>query len=116
MEIAMWKRRLSVILGLCVPFSLIVPSSAQEPPRRSPESTRSSPKDTTPYARPAVTGDMVGPPPGSDRSDALNVIRVVNTVVNNTDPNLKNIDTFNDGETTIAINRANPNELVLAAY
>ncbi len=38
------------------------------------------------------------------------------TVVNNTDPNLKNTDTFNDGETSIAINPNNHNEIVISAF
>jgi len=41
---------------------------------------------------------------------------IVDTVVNNTDPNLTNTDTFNDGETSITVNRANPNEVVVTAF
>ena len=37
-------------------------------------------------------------------------------VVNNTDPNLTNTDTFNDGETSITANPANPNEVVITAF
>jgi len=36
--------------------------------------------------------------------------------VNNTDPNLTNTDTFNDGETSITVNPANPNEIVVTAF
>jgi photosystem II stability/assembly factor-like uncharacterized protein len=41
---------------------------------------------------------------------------IVDVVVNNTNPNLKNTDTFNDGETSIAINAANPDEIVITAF
>ena len=37
-------------------------------------------------------------------------------VVSNTNPNLTNTDTANDGETTIAINPANPDEIVISAF
>jgi hypothetical protein len=40
----------------------------------------------------------------------------VDTVVSNTDPNLTNTDTFNDGETSITVNPANPNEIVITAF
>jgi len=36
--------------------------------------------------------------------------------VNNTDPNLTNTDTFNDGETSITVNPANPDEIVVTAF
>ena len=36
--------------------------------------------------------------------------------MNNTDPNLTNTDTFNDGETSITVNPANPNEVVVTAF
>ena len=41
---------------------------------------------------------------------------IVDTVVNNTDPNLTNTDTFNDGETSITVNPVNPNEIVITAF
>ena len=44
------------------------------------------------------------------------VVFIVDAVVNNTDPTLTNTDTFNDGETSIAINPANPNEIVITAF
>ena len=36
---------------------------------------------------------------------------IVDAVVNNTDPNLTNTDTFNDGETSIAVNPESPGEI-----
>src|SRR3989442_14823344 len=81
------------------------------------ESIGSQPKDRTPYSRPAIPDDTAGSRPGTGtETGAVNIIRVVDTVVNNTDPNLKNTDTFNDGETSIAINPANPNEIVISAF
>src|SRR5690242_2822283 len=61
-------------------------------------STRDAPPDTTPYWRPAVPEDYA---PKSTRPIPLipNIL-IVDTVVNNTDPNLTNTDTFNDGETS----------------
>src|SRR5262249_53697978 len=35
---------------------------------------------------------------------------------NNTDPNLKNTDTFNDGETSIAVNPRDPDQIVITAF
>lgn len=37
-------------------------------------------------------------------------------VVHNTDPNLRNTETFGDGETSIAINPLNPDEIVMTAF
>ena len=81
------------------------------------ESVRSSPKDTTPYARPAIPEDAAGAQARTGVAGApVNIVRVVDTVVNNTDPNLKTTDTFNDGETSIAINPSNPLEIVISAF
>jgi hypothetical protein len=41
---------------------------------------------------------------------------MVDVVVNNTDPNLTNTDTFNDKETSITVNPAHPNEIVVTAF
>jgi hypothetical protein len=37
-------------------------------------------------------------------------------VVNNSDPNLKNTDTFNDGEVSIAVDPLNANRIVMTAF
>ncbi len=106
----MSKFWLNVVAGLGLALSSTTLSWADE-------STRSTPKDTTPYSRPAIPGDTAGSPPGTrTETGAVSIVRVVDTVVNNTDPNLKNTDTFNDGETSIAINPANPNEIVISAF
>ena len=80
---------------------------------------RSWPKDTTPYSRPAVPEDHAPggrQPLGPATTSAVNVQRIVDAVVNNTDPTLKNSDAFNDGEISIAINPLNPDEIVMSAY
>src|SRR5437870_9418403 len=84
--------------------------------QQAKESTRSAPSDTTPYTRPALPEDSA--PRGVRAIPLLPGLSsiIVDTVVNNTDPNLTNTDTFNDGETSIAINPANPDEVVMTAF
>src|SRR5512138_237349 len=43
-------------------------------------------------------------------------VRVVDAIVNNTDPNLKTSDTFTDHESSIAINPMNPREIVVLGF
>ena len=78
------------------------------------ESTRDAPPDTTPYVRSIVPQEMGPraikpflPIPGGF---------IVDAVVSNTDPNLTNTDTFNDGETSIAVNPESPGEIVMTAF
>ncbi len=78
------------------------------------ESTRDAPPDTTPYRRPAVREDFA--PKGTRPIPLLPGVFIVDTVVNNSDPNLTNTDTFNDGETSITVNPANTNEIVVTAF
>ncbi len=40
----------------------------------------------------------------------------MDVVLNNSDPNLTNTDRFNDGETSITVNPANPDEIVITAF
>jgi len=84
--------------------------------QQAKESTRSAPPDTTPYTRPALPEDSA--PRGVRAIPLLPGLSsiIVDTVVNNTDPNLTNTDTFNDGETSIAVNPANPNGIVITAF
>lgn len=104
-------------------------------------SMRSSPHDTTPYVRAAGAEDrtagLVGAAEGSgwtkelsitpegaapsvsgssDRSERIGRLHIRDTVVSNTDPDLKTTDTFNDGETSIAINGRNRREIVITAF
>jgi hypothetical protein len=82
--------------------------------KQAEESTRDAPPDTTPYRRPAVPEDYT--PRGTRAIPLVPSIFIVDTVVNNTDPNLTNTDTFNDGETSRTVNPANPNEIVITAF
>jgi hypothetical protein len=82
--------------------------------KQAEESTRDAPPDTTPYRRSTVPADYA--PKGMRPIPLVPSIFIVDTVVNNTDPNLTNTDTFNDGETSITVNPANPNEIVVTAF
>jgi hypothetical protein len=74
---------------------------------------RSWPFDSNVYVRAAIPEDYA-----VSRRKTLQAATVFvrDTVVSNSDPTLTNTDTFNDGETTIAINPANPNEIVISAF
>ena len=70
----------------------------------------SQPPDRQSYSRPAETGDRLVSP-------ALPAGYVlVDTVVSNTDPNLKDVDAQSDSEPSLAINGANPNEIVITGF
>jgi hypothetical protein len=88
--------------------------SLKDAAKQSKESTRDAPPDTTPYWRPPVSEDYA--PKGTRPIPLVPSIFIVDTVVNNTDHNLTNTDTFNDGETSITVNPANPNEIVITAF
>ncbi len=79
---------------------------------KAQESPNSSPPDLTKYYRSVVPGDYA---PGGmkalpNRQPAglpfFPSVYVADAVVNNTDPNLKNTDTFGDSEPSLAINPA----------
>src|ERR1700694_4282517 len=60
---------------------------------------RSSPPDTTPYSRPLVPEDLtLGRTAGRAGQAGSVSFSVVDAVVDNTNPNLRFTDTFNDGE------------------
>ena len=75
----------------------------------SNNSVQSWPPDTTGYSRVALPDDQ-----GYVYDETEGIVRDV--VVSNTDPNLKNTDSFNDGETSIAIDPENPNHIVISAF
>ena len=107
----MGKLWLNIIVWLGLALYSITPSWAQ--------STRSSPKDTTPYSRPAIPADTAGPKSLAVKpliSGPVNITKVIDAVVNNTNTNLTNTDTFNDGEVSIAVNPLNPNEITMTAF
>src|SRR5215469_1924707 len=89
--VALWA-----IAALC----LAIPTNAQSFDNSDAQSVRSSPPDTTQYSRPAVPDDnapggrrALGPSPLGPSAIFPSVF-VSDVVVNNTDPNLKNTDTF----------------------
>jgi uncharacterized repeat protein (TIGR01451 family) len=96
---------------------LVTTATAQTQNKTQPqakESTRDAPPDTTPYVRLTVPGEV-----GPRAIKAFLPIPggfIVDAVVSNTDPNLTNTDTFNDGETSIAVNFESPGEIVMTAF
>src|SRR5215470_571805 len=88
-----------LVLSLKGSSPLVTTASAQgqnNAKQKAQESTRDAPPDTTPYRRPTVPGDFA--PKGTRPIPLLPGVFIVDTVVNNSDPNLTNTDTFNDGE------------------
>jgi hypothetical protein len=73
-------------------------------PAKADDDMRSSPPDTNAYSR-AVIAEDFDPLSTAGTADAARAVQfnifVVDTVVNNTDPDLKITDTFNDGEVSI---------------
>ena len=70
----------------------------------------SQPPDRQNYVRTAQAGDrLVRPALPADYA-------LVDTVVSNTDPNLRNSDTYSDSEPSLAINGANPNGIVITGF
>ena len=84
---------------------------------KADDDMRSSPPDTTPYSRPLVPEDLaLGRTAGPAGLAGRISFSVVDTVVNNTNPNLRFTDTFGDQETSIAVNPRHPNEIVITAF
>jgi hypothetical protein len=75
---------------------------------------RSSPPDTTSYSRPLISEDLIRP--STTRKVPTASFFIVDTVVNNADPNLKLTDMFGDQETSIAVNPINPEEIAITAF
>jgi hypothetical protein len=46
----------------------------------------------------------------------VNIVRTVDTIVSNTNPNLQNTDFNGNGETSIAVNPVNPAQIVISAF
>src|SRR5437870_13512493 len=125
------RRRFFYLIVLLVLGALAQGCIASSENSTGLESTRSWPPDTTPYARPAVPEDSApssnttsyarpavpeaSAPSGLGATFPLPGGFIVDVVVNNTNPTLTNTDIFNDGETSIAVNPANPAELVITA-
>ena len=82
--------------------------------QQAKESTRDAPPDLTPYVRSTVPEE--GGPRAIKPFLPIPGGFIVDAVVSNTDPNLTNTDTFNDGETSIAVNPESPGEIVMTAF
>jgi hypothetical protein len=86
---------------------------------KADDNPRSSPPDTNSYSRPVVAEDY-DPLNTAGKAEAGRVVQfdvfVVDTVVNNTDPDLKITDRFNDGEVSIAVKPQHPDQLVMTAF
>jgi hypothetical protein len=98
--------------GLLVGSSTASAATQGKNPTAKSDEDRDAPPDTTPYFRNALPEDLR---PGG-RNALTQDLFIRDVVVSNTNPNLTNTDTANDGEPTIGINPANPNEIVLTAF
>jgi hypothetical protein len=86
-------------------------------PAKADDNVRSFPPDTTSYSRPLDPEDLtLGSTAGAAGLAGRVSFSVVDAVVNNTNPNLRFTDTFNDGETSIAVNPRGRNEIVITAF
>lgn len=102
------------LVGMLVVFP--VPKTRSQQSRQTME--KDSPPDTLEYSRPAIREDLA---PGGQRAlPQLNLPTAIfptafvrDVVVSNTNPNLTNTDTANDGEPSIAINPSNTNEILV---
>ncbi len=120
----------ALLLSQVSVLSVVESAQAQEAAEKAePASMKSAPPDVTSYTRPIVNEDFAPggvaalgvDTQGEDASVTLlgggePGIFIVDVVVNNTDPNLTNTDTASDGETSIAVNPEDPNEIVIAAF
>lgn len=83
------------------------------------DSMSSTPPDANSYSRP-LTAEDLNPPTANGNSASIQTpqfdVFIVDTVVNNTDSNLKNTDTFGDEEISIAINPRYQNEITITAF
>lgn len=107
----------SIVIGVAVQTVLLSTIAIAEEP-----STRSSPRDTHVYSRPAIPEDVApnaasqGEPNASPQGWSLNV-KLIDTILKNTDPNLVNHrGPGGGGETSIAINPRNRKEIVITAF
>src|ERR1700752_268657 len=70
-------------------------------PSKADDDMRSAPPDTNSYSRPVIAEDL-DPLSTAGTADAARAVQfdvfVVDAIVNNTDPDLKITDRFNDGE------------------
>jgi hypothetical protein len=106
-----WRHRLALSAGLfAFAGMLLFGAGFAITSAKAEDDARSSPHDANKYAR-----DM-DPEDFGYVNDEQPKFFVVDTVVNNSDPNLKNTDTFGDEEVSIAVNPKNSNEIVITAF
>ena len=103
------KPLLSFLFATC----LVVPAFSQLEPSWPPDSNAYTRKaiaeDKRPAGNLAIKALQFGTPTFPD-------VFIRDTVVSNVNPSLTDTDTFRDGEPSIAINRANTNEIVITAF
>jgi hypothetical protein len=103
----------------CAACFVLVAAGGAATSARADDSMRSLPPDTNSYFRPVVAEDF-DPLNTAGKAATGSAVQfdvfVVDTVVNNTDPDLKITDAFNDGEISIAVRPQHPEQLVMTAF
>lgn len=108
---------ISIALVTLIVTSVSAQSEKSWPLDTKPYIRTLSPEDLSPKSKPAKDENSLAFDPNNvdwDK-DGRNRVFLTDVVVSNTDPNLTNTDTANDGETSIAINPNNPKEITVAA-
>ena len=115
---------LALLALMALLITVVPPASQSQDTQRLME--KDSPPDTFPYTRPAIPEDLnpgggvILRLPTRIRPNLPTAIFptpiVRDVVVDNDDPTLINTDIGNDGETTIAIDPNNTNEIVISAF
>ena len=111
----------SAFLAFLLALFVVVPVPTSRSQQNQPLMEKDSPPDTFDYGRPAIREDFA--PGGRPALPTVNLPSAIfptpfvrDLVVSNTNPNLTNTDTANDGEPSIAINPSNTNEIVISAF
>jgi hypothetical protein len=103
----------------CAACLALLAAGGASAPSKADDDMRSAPPDTNSYSRPVIAEDL-DPLSTAGTADAARAVQfdvfVVDAIVNNTDPDLKITDTFNDGEVSIAIKPQHPEQLVMTAF
>lgn len=113
------KQRRDARTVACAACLALLAATSVSTPSKADDDMRSSPPDTNSYSRPVIAEDL-DPFSTAGTADPARAVQfnvfVVDTVVNNTDPDLKITDTFNDGEVSIAVKPQHPEQLVMTAF
>lgn len=123
------RRKVAYLLSLTTSMLLLTAPDASRgqedaapiPFRREPPMEKDGPPDITPYSRRAIAEDYA--PGGQPALPQLELPAAIfptafvrDVVVSNTNPNLVNTDTANDGEPSIAVDPNNTNRIVISAF